>query len=688
MNHLSAEKSPYLEQHVDNPVDWYPWADQAFRRAVDDNKLIFLSIGYSTCHWCHVMAHECFEDDEVAALLNRDYISIKVDREERPDIDQVYMEVCQRMTGHGGWPLTIIMTPDAQPFYAATYIPKHGQHGRPGLMDLLPWVSGKWQNEPGLLLTTASELVKALQQTSLSNGLGSINLDMHAEAQRSLAKSYDPRFGGFGKRPKFPRPHDLTFLLQRYQTTDNADCLEMAEQTLQSMRHGGIFDQLGFGFHRYATDDKWLVPHFEKMLYDQAGLSLAYLKAWQVTGKTGYAATVEEILTYLQRDMLSREGAFYSAEDADSEGVEGKFYLWTLAEIHEVLGDEAQDFCAAYHVTAAGNYLDEMTDQLNGRNILHRRQNPVQSSGASYQVSSLVRNLLLAEREKRVRPHLDDKVLTAWNGMAISAFAQAGTALNVPAYLECARRAAAFILSQMRDGQRLYRRYRDGEAAISAFSEDYAFFARGLLDLYAATFCPQDLQQAIQIAGQLQAHFQDPATGKLYDTPSDGEALLIRPSSAFDGAMPSASSVTVEVFARLFLLTGDLAWKTSAESLMSALAPDVSRYPAGFTQTLQSACWLLEATREVVIVGAAGDPAAEQMLSIVRSADLSRTVVLFKSVHSSEVITSLAPFTASMTADEGQARAYVCQNFSCREPVSDGELLRQLLGNVPEQQDV
>lgn len=686
MNHLHAEKSPYLEQHVDNPVDWYPWADKAFQLAADDNKLIFLSIGYSTCHWCHVMAHECFEDDEVAALLNRDYVSVKVDREERPDIDQVYMEVCQRMTGHGGWPLTIIMTPDAQPFYAATYIPKHGQHGRPGLMDLLPWVSGKWKNEPDLLLSAASELVKDLQPETSSTSFATINLDMHAEAQRSLAKNYDPRYGGFGKRPKFPRPHDLTFLLQRYQATGNAACLEMAEQTLQSMRNGGIFDQLGFGFHRYSTDEKWLVPHFEKMLYDQAGLLLAYLMAWQVTGKTSYAATVEEILTYLQRDMLSPEGAFYSAEDADSEGVEGKFYLWTLEDVHKVLGDEAQDFCATYQMTAAGNYHDEMTGQLTGRNILHRGQKPVQASDGFHEAFPRLRNLLLAEREKRVRPHLDDKLLTAWNGMAISAFAQAGTALNLPAYVERARCAADFILSQMRDGQRLYRRYRDGEAAISAFSEDYAFFARGLLDLYAASFCPEDLRQAMQIAAQLKTHFQDPATGKLYDTPSDGETLLIRPSSPFDGAMPSASSITVEVFVRLSLLTGDLSWKTSAESLLASLAPDVSRYPAGFTQTLQSASWLLESTREVVIVGAQGDPDTERMLSIVHKANLARTVVLFKSSENSEVLTSIAPFTASMTPDEGPARAYVCQNFTCREPVTDGALLRQILSDLPQQQ--
>ncbi len=353
-----------------------------------------------------------------------------------------------------------------------------------------------------------------------------------------------------------------------------------------------------------------------------------------------------------------------------------------------LLGDQARDFCAAYQVVEAGNYPDEMTGQLTGNNILHRGQNPVvPASEDSHEAFSPLRQLLLAERIKRVRPHLDDKVLTAWNGMAISAFAQAGRVLNLPAYVAVARRAADFILSRMRDGQRLFRRYRQGETAISAFSEDYAFFARGLLDLYAATFRPEDLQQAIQTAGQLKGHFQDPATGKLYDTPSDGEPLLIRPSSSFDGAMPSASSITVEVFTRLFLMTGDLSWKSAAESLLTSLSLEISRYPAGFTRALQSASWLLESTREVVIVGAADDPATELMLSVVRSANLARTVVLFKAVDDSEVITSLAPFTASMTSGDGQACAYVCQNFTCHEPVADSEVLRQLLSNLPEQQE-
>jgi uncharacterized protein YyaL (SSP411 family) len=416
------------------------------------------------------------------------------------------------------------------------------------------------------------------------------------------------------------------------------------------------------------------------MLYDECGLVLAYLEAWQVTGNEDYANTVKEVLTYLNRDMVNDDGAFYSAEDADSEGVEGKFYLWTVNEIEELLGDKARDFCSAYQVASAGNYHDEMTGQLTGSNILHRTEEPQ----APYGTYSSSRNVLFAAREKRVRPHLDDKVLTAWNGMAITAFAQAGRVLNEKHYTESARRAAVFVLSKMRyeDG-RLLRRSRHGEAAITAFSEDYAFFARGLLDLYTSTLDAEVLSQAIQVAGYLKDLFQDAETGKLYDTPSDGEPLLIRPSTTYDGAMPSASSISAEVFVRLFLLTGDVSWRNSAETLLNSLATEVSRYPAGFTQSLQSASWLLQPTREIVIVGARNDPATDLMLSIVRSANLERTVVLLKTVENCDRITSLAPYADKMTSRDNKATAYICHDFSCLEPVTDAATLKDLLSFLP-----
>ncbi len=686
MNHLNTEKSPYLLQHIDNPVDWYPWAEPAFKRAREEGKLVFLSIGYSTCHWCHVMAHECFEDEEVAGLLNQHYISIKVDREERPDIDQVYMEVCQRMTGSGGWPLTIIMTPEAQPFYAATYLPKHGRHGRHGMMNLLPWVANKWQEDPDSLLRAAGEIVGQMQGGG-SHDLGSpVNLELHAAAEQALKTTFDRHYGGFGKAPKFPRPHDLTFLLQRYRLTGDEQCLSMSEQTLQMMRDGGIYDHLGFGFHRYATDAKWLVPHFEKMLYDQAGLIAAYLESWQLTGNEIYAGTIREILTYLLRDLVAPEGAFYSAEDADSEGVEGKFYLWTEAEIRTLLGGETEAFCKKYNVTKAGNYHDEMTGKVTGSNILHVTSSSVYETdnpGLTEKFTAY-RKRLFAEREKRIRPHLDDKIITAWNGMAISALAESGRVLGEDKYIDSARRSADFILTRMlnKDG-RLYRRYRQGEAAVSAFSEDYAFLARALLDLYAADFDPQRLHQAIGLSKILRQFFQDPKSGRLYDTPHDGEKLLIRPSSTFDGAMPSASSIALDVFSRLFLLTGDASWQAAADQLLQSLSFELSRYPAGYTQLLQSSSWLLQPTREVVIVGTLGEASTEEMLSIARSSSLQQTVFIFKSQDDSAEITRLAPFIEQMQTVNGCATAYVCQNFTCREPFNGAAELQTILTLLP-----
>lgn len=687
MNHLQTEKSPYLQQHIDNPVDWYPWSAQAFELARDGNKLIFLSIGYSTCHWCHVMAHESFEDDEVAALLNLDYVSIKIDREERPDIDQVYMEVCQRLTKSGGWPLTIIMTLDGQPFYAATYLPKHGRHGRPGMMDLLPWITSKWQEEPEFLCNAALEIVTEMQKSQSHHAHIPVSLKWHQEAEKALNGSFDRVYGGFGQAPKFPRPHDLTFLLQQHQFSGDEHCLKIVQQTLQSMRNGGIYDHLGFGFHRYATDKQWLVPHFEKMLYDQAGLVSAYLEAWCVTGLDIYARTVHETLSYLLRDMISPESGFFSAEDADSEGVEGKFYLWSKSEIDDLLGDQAEEFCKVYHIQESGNYHDEMTGQVNGNNILHVTPTSLADPGVKTQDEQFAeaRLILFQTREKRIRPHLDDKVITAWNGMAISALANAGRLLGNQAYIDNASQTADFVLTKLRgEGGRLYRRCRHGEAAVSAFSEDYAFLARGLLELYNANFDPDDLFLAIEIAKLLRDLFQEPDSGRLYDTAHDSEKLLVRPSSSFDGAMPSASSIALEVFARISLLTGDSTWQQAADQLLLSLSFEVSRYPAGYTQLLQSANWLLRPTREIVIVGFPGEPLTESMLNMIRANSLKQTVVLYKPVREAEKITNLSPFLEHMTPANDSATAYVCQNFTCNEPLTSADELREILSSLPE----
>ena len=682
MSHLIHEKSPYLLQHVENPVDWYPWSEAAFERARDEHKPVFLSIGYSTCHWCHVMAHESFADPEVAAILNRGFIAVKVDREERPDIDQVYMEVCQRLTGSGGWPLTIIMTPAGEPFYAATYLPKNGRHGRPGMMDLLPWIAQKWQAEPELLVNAAREVVREIETHQHRSSPGSLAPAHQDQAEHQLKKSFAPRYGGFGRAPKFPRPHDLQFLLDRHRLTGDRACLEMVEKTLLNMRCGGIYDQLGYGFHRYATDEQWLVPHFEKMLYDQAGLIMAYLEAWQVTGKATYAVTVDEIITYLTRDMAAPDGAFYSAEDADSEGEEGTFYLWSEQEIASLLGERAAPFCSSYRVNAAGNYQEEVSGRATGRNILHLAPDADALDAARAQLRD-ERGILFHARSTRERPHRDDKIITAWNGQLVSALAMAGSGLENGAYIEQAVRAADFVLEVLsRDGQ-LLRRYRDGASGINAFAEDYAFLCRGLLDLYVADYEIRWLSHAVRLAGILIAKYQDPDSGRLYDTACDGESLLVRPASTFDGAMPAAGSIALDVLGRLSLLTGDKAWRTAAERLMQSLHPDVSRYPAGFTQCLRAANWLLRPTREVVIVGKASDPACAEMLAVARGQNAVQTVVLFKSAENGDELARLAPFTAAMQTRDGLATAYLCENSACQPPVTDLALLRRQLAATP-----
>lgn len=681
MNRLEKENSPYLLQHLDNPVDWFPWCEDAFARAREQNKLVFLSIGYSTCHWCHVMAHESFEDEQVAELLNRDYISIKVDREERPDIDQVYMDVCQKITGSGGWPLTVFMTPEAKPFYAATYIPKDSRHGRPGMLNLLPWMAEKWASEPDFLTNSAREVVATLRRDVPGDSNHLIDDSAAVAAVKSLMNNFDPRYGGFSPAPKFPRPHDLTFLLKRYCLSGDAGCLPKVEKTLLSMRCGGLYDQLGYGFHRYSTDKEWLVPHFEKMLYDQAGLIQAFLMAWKVTGESFYAATVEETIAYLMRDMHAPEGGFFSAEDADSEGEEGKFYLWDTRELNDLIAVDGEGFCNAYNVAGQGNYHDEMTGQLTGKNILHLT--PTSNDEVSQWVTaySQQRKLLLESRAKRTRPHLDDKMITAWNGMMLSALSEAGRLLERDDYLQTAVKLVDFVLAHLYDDGRLLRRYRLGDSAIGGFAEDYAFVARGLLDLYAADFDSERLSQAVTLANALRELFQDPENGRLYDTARDAEELLVRPSSSFDGATPAASSIALEVFARLFLLTGDHAWRQSAELLLKSLSFEVARYPAGYTQLLQSADWLLQPTREIVIVGERGDTATEEMLSSVRCRLLPQTAVLFKSNSTPGSLASLAPFVGDMNAVSGNASAYVCSGFTCNAPLTDPSALAELLSN-------
>ncbi|HJX13904.1 MAG TPA: thioredoxin domain-containing protein, partial [Dehalococcoidales bacterium] len=521
-NRLAREKSPYLLQHAANPVDWYPWGDEAFGKAARENKPVFLSIGYSTCHWCHVMAHESFEDPEVGRLLNEGFVAVKVDREERPDIDMLYMTVCQAMTGSGGWPLTILLTPDRRPFYAGTYIPRESRYGRLGLLELLPRIRELWTTRPNDLPDSAARITATLQRAVALPPGAELGEDVLHRAWEELAPRFDTRYGGFGTAPKFPSPHNLTFLLRYGKRTGREEARDMVERTLRAMRRGGIHDHIGFGFHRYATDPTWLVPHFEKMLYDQALLATAYLEAYQATGREEYARTAREIFTYVRRDMTAPEGAFYTAEDADSEGVEGKFYVWTSAEIKQILAPgEADLFTRVFNIREEGNFADGAESGRTGHNIPHLTR-PLEEISAELQIPlskleqklEAIRRKLFTHREQRVRPHRDDKILTDWNGLMIAALALGARALGEPEYAAAARQAADFILNNLvgPDG-RLLHRYRDGEAAIPAHLDDYAFLVHGLVELYEATFEVGYLERALALNRQLLEHFWDGGNG-------------------------------------------------------------------------------------------------------------------------------------------------------------------------------
>ncbi len=569
-NRLVFEKSPYLLQHAFNPVDWFPWSAEAFEKAKEEDKPVFLSIGYSTCHWCHVMEKESFEDPEVAKLLNETFVCIKVDREERPDLDAAYMKVCQALTGTGGWPLHVIMTPDKKPFFAATYIPKENRYGQIGIKQLTKRVSDLWASRRNELLDSAEKVINLLTekeeetpQTRLSQELGEHTLD---EAFLELAQNYDPRHGGFGGAPKFPSPQNLTFLLRYWKRTGDAKALEMVETTLKSMRLGGIYDHLGFGFHRYSTDSKWLVPHFEKMLYDQAMLLMAYAEAFQATRKEEYKQTACEVITYVLQEMTDSQGGFYSAEDADSEGEEGKYYLWTEEQIRQLLPETEADIVQkVFNVEKLGNYEEATTGKKNGKNILFLSK-PLAETAEDLKipVSDLekvidaARQRLLAARSKRIRPSRDDKILTDWNGLMIAALAESARVFNKPEYALAAKKAADFIIGRMLDEEgRLYHRYREGNAAITGFLDDYAFLVWGLIELYETVFDAEYLKLAVEFAKRMFQQFWDEERGGFFQTANSSEVALVRNKDSHDGAYPSGNSAAAFDLVRLARLTGE-----------------------------------------------------------------------------------------------------------------------------------
>lgn len=677
-NPLIHEKSPYLLQHAKNPVHWYPWGDEAFIRAAREDKPVFLSIGYATCHWCHVMAHESFEDNEVAELLNRDFIAIKVDREERPDIDSVYMAVCQQMSGQGGWPLTIVMTPEKKPFFAATYIPKETRFSLMGLLTLLPRITQMWKDKRSELISSGDRVIAQITSTGISASGTPPGQDLLDEGYNSLLIQFDPAHGGFGHAPKFPTPHTLLFLLRYGTGKGNSRALAMVKKTLNAIINGGIYDHLGGGIHRYSTDAQWHVPHFEKMLYDQALLVMACTEAYQVTGNSAYKKTAEEIIGYVMRNFRSHDGAFFSAEDADSEEGEGAFYVWTFLEFENLLGsDDAALAALVFGLTPIGNFRDP--ERGSGYNILSRTL-PLKKIAASLEIPEPVlatriesiRTRLLAAREGRVRPSIDDKVLSDWNGLFIAALAQAGRVFDNPVYIEGAKTAMHFFLTRMRsDNGGLFHRYRDGDAAITGFADDYAFIVHALIELYETMFEEQYLVTALQLNNYFFEHFWDTTNGGFFTVSDTAEALIIRKKECYDGATPSSNSVAFMNLLRLFRLTGDTSLETNASVLSQSFAGTVNQSPSAYTWFLCGLDLACE-SHEIVIVGEDGAEDTKALIMALRSQYLpSVTVMQFAPGHQADMLGEIAPFTKNLSMINGKATAYVCSGHTCSLPVTD-----------------
>ncbi|HNQ54317.1 MAG TPA: thioredoxin domain-containing protein [Methanothrix sp.] len=679
-NRLIDEKSPYLLQHAHNPVDWYPWSEEAFQAAAREDRPVFLSVGYSTCHWCHVMARESFQDPEVADLLNRTFICIKVDREERPDIDQIYMKAALAMTGRGGWPLSIIMTADKKPFFAATYIPKRGSFGQAGMMEIIPRIGELWRENRDELLRSADQILDHLKQAAVVPSPEDEALDesLLKRGYDALASIYDPQNGGFGGAPKFPAPHNLLFLLRYWKRSKDAFALQMVEETLQAMSMGGVFDHLGGGFHRYSTDAGWRIPHFEKMLYDQATMAMAYTEAYQATGKKEYARTVQEILGYVLRDMTSQQGGFFSAEDADSEGEEGAYYLWGAEELKEVLEKEdLRLLIRLFDIYESGNFET-------GRNILIARSTFKDaasvlgvSEGDLWRRWEGIRERLLAVREKRVHPQKDDKILADWNGLMISALAKAAQALNRPDYANAAARAADFILNEMKteDG-RLLHSYREG-SAISGCLDDYAFLVWGLIDLYETLFEIKYLRAAAKLTRAMIEHFWDNGKGGLFFSPDDASDLPLREKAFRDGAIPSGNSAAMLDLLRLSHLTGQPEWENKAWQLARASGASAAGQTLGYTMLLSSLDYGLGPAIQIALVGKKEDEDAVEMLKVIRERFLpSKSVLLSQGEDTAE----MAEFARGLAKIEGKSAAYVCSGKSCRPPVTSPRELMLMLG--------
>jgi uncharacterized protein YyaL (SSP411 family) len=709
-NRLAHEKSPYLLQHAHNPVDWYPWGEEAFAKARRENKPIFLSVGYSTCHWCHVMAHESFESEEVAAIMNREFVNIKVDREERPDVDRVYMTFVQATTGGGGWPMSVWLTPDLKPFVGGTYFPPDDRYGQPGFKKVLERIATAWKENHEKIVEQGGKILTALRESQAgAPGESKIDAKILDAAYEQIARNYDPKEGGFGNAPKFPRPVTLNFLSRVYARAPKSEvgkhALEMDLLTLRKMAAGGMHDQIGGGFHRYSVDRYWHVPHFEKMLYDQAQLAAAYLDAFQITPDRQYESVARDILDYVARDMTSKEGGFFSAEDADSpviagigdpghsETAEGAFYVWTKKEIDSALGDAAEIFNFHYGVQSHGNAPEgsDPQDEFRGKNILIQRHTVAETAQHFRKPEDAVRDLLRQSRErlfairnKRPRPHLDDKIIAAWNGLMISAYARGARVLDEPRYLEIGARAAHFIRKQLWDASRkiLYRNYREGRSGIEGFADDYAFVIQGLLDLYEASFDIEWLKLAVELQETQDRSFFDEKQGGYFTTSGKDASVLLRMKDDNDSAEPAASSVAALNLLRLSQFRDDpaAAGAERARKTIDAFAATLSHFPSAMPQMLVAIDYSLSKPRQIVIAGKKDSPETKAILREVHRHFLPDTILLLADgAEGQKYLGDKNEGIRAMSMVDGKPAAYVCENFTCKVPVTDPKALSELL---------
>jgi len=726
-NRLAREKSPYLLQHAHNPVDWYPWGEEAFAKARRENKPIFLSIGYSTCHWCHVMAHESFESEEVAAIMNREFVNIKVDREERPDVDRVYMTFVQATTGGGGWPMNVWLTPDLKPFVGGTYFPPEDRHGQPGFTKVLDRIAAAWKQDHEKIAGQGTKIIEALReaQTAESSAAEKIDTKILDTAYEQFSGSFDASDGGFGSAPKFPRPVTLNFLFRFYARDPSSAAgkraLEMNLVTLRKMAAGGMHDHLGGGFHRYSVDRYWHVPHFEKMLYDQAQLAAAYLDAFQITQDRQFESVVRDVLDYVARDMTSKEGGFFSAEDADSpvpvaavydrrdesdkesadvgahrtplQKKEGVFYIWTKKEIDAALGNAAEIFDFHYGVQSYGNAPEgsDPQDEFRGKNVLIERHTIAETAQHFRKSEDDVRQSLVRSREKllsirsnRPRPHLDDKIIAAWNGLMISAYARAARVLDEPRYLESATRAATFIRTHLWDESKktLYRSYRDGRGDVEGFADDYAFVIQGLLDLYEASFDTEWLKFAVELQEMQDRLFFDEKSGGYFSTSGKDISVVLRMKDDNDSAEPAASSVAALNLLRLAQIRSEERWRERAEKTIGAFQPTLSRFPSAMPQMLVALDFSSSKPRQIVIAGKKDTPETKALLAEVHRHFLPKTIILLADgADGQKYLGEKIEAIRAMSMIDGKPAAYVCEDFTCKAPVTDPKALAGLLSD-------